>query len=349
MKKLSLKVIPQTVLFYIKKSVSLMIFIFLTFVLGGVFSSCGFLGLGGGSTFSEDSTLGSGNPGDGETPTLERRFETEPELADKECKGNDRCEDVCDNIYDDSDSEDTCKSLTIGEVAKIEVVFYALVSGDLGELEDIDEDDLEDFLEIGLDGWKVRVIDKQKSYSDRATRFLTTLRWVVDQESVVVPVLESEDRKNEILPEIFLAYCHIDKPGGNGDCDGEDRFGASDVVYRSGGQLYHNSQAVAYIEDEDDRYSLFEALRYAGVEFFERAAINRRYNAFAAGNKVLEKVCTHTNSQSIDQCVRAFYCWLDGETGDMQNQYQDRIFNRNEVIQNIGREIDLDCGNFQAL
>ena len=104
--------------------------------------------------------------------------------------------------------------------------------------------------------------------------------------------------------------------------------------------------AVAYIEDEEDRYSLFEALRYAGEEFFGRAAGDRRYSAFGVGNKVLEKVCTHTNAQSIDQCVRAFYCWLDGEvTSDLQND----VFEQSEIIENIGREIELDCGSLSAL
>ena len=334
--------IPQNSLFYIKKNISLMNLIVLTLVLGGLFSSCGFLGLGGGNTFNDEDSTANGNPGDGDTPTLSRRFEKEPELADEECEGNDRCEDVCENIYDDSDNEDTCKALTIGKVAEIEEVFYALVSGDPEKLENIEEDKLEDFLDIGLDGWKGKVINKQKSYSDRDTRFLNTLRWVVDQENVVVPVLESEDRENEILKEVFLAYCHINDNGGCGESSP-----VSDGVYRNGGQLYYNSQPIAYIEDENDRYSLFEALRYAGVEFFERAATNRRYNAFVAGNKIIEKVCTHVNNQSIDQCIRSFYCWLQDETTEVS--YQDRIFNRDEVIENIGREIQLSCSSFDAL
>ena len=338
-KKSGSKIIQQNSLFYIKKNISLMNLIVLTLVLGGLFSSCGFLGLGGGNTFTEESTV-NGNPGDGDTPTLSSRFEDNPELADESCKGNDRCEDVCDNIYQESDSKDTCESLTIGEVAKSEEVFYALVSGDPTKLEDIDEDDLKDFLDIGLDGWIVKVIDKQKSYEDaddRKARFSSTLKWIVDQENVVVSVLESKDRKSEVLKEVFLAYCHINDGGG---C-GKDSPATSGVHRRDGGQLYYNGLPVAYIEDEDDRYSLFEALRSAREDFFERAAVDRRYNAFGAGNKILEKVCTHTNDKSIDQCVRAFYCWLDGEKADIN--YQDRVFNQDEVIENIGRQITLNC------
>ena len=337
MKRISTETVLPNSLLGMKKKVyifiSLSVFILFS---AGLFSSCGFVGMGGGNVFGEDSTA-SGDPGDGDTPRLSSRFEEDPELEDKDCEGNDRCEEACRDIYEELDSYEDCYELTIGKVALIQEVFYALVGADPEELESIKEEDLEDYLDIGLDGWSVKVIKKLKAKSDniRKERFSNTLEWIVDQENLVVSVLEGQDKKNKVLEEVFLGHCHI---GADGGCD--DGSVSTDGVSRTAGELFYKGVKVAYIEDEEGRYALFEALKAGKEIFFERAAGNRRFDAFGAGNKLLGKVCTHRKDKSIEQCIRAFYCWLDENTGI---NYQDRIFSHDSFIEIIGKEIDLDC------
>ena len=175
------------------------------------FSSCGFIsagGVSGGARYDSQT----GNPGDGDTPVLSSRLRNNPELADKECDDNNRCKEACRTMYEDSDSYKGCYNLTIEQVSDIEEVFYALVSGDTEELEDIDTDHLEDYLKLGVDGWRDKVIAKQDSLTnnnEKYERWANTLTWIVDQAKDVVPALEVEDQDNEILQEIILEYCNI--------------------------------------------------------------------------------------------------------------------------------------------
>ena len=105
---------------------------------------------------------GRSGPGDGDTPTLGPRLKETPDLADKECEDNDRCEEACRKIYEDQESYGECYKLTIGEVSKIEDVFYALLGEEMEDLEDIDEEDLEHYVKIGLDGWRDKVVRRIK-------------------------------------------------------------------------------------------------------------------------------------------------------------------------------------------
>ena len=188
------------------KLISLIISFFF-FMLIPVFflPSCGFVSGVGGSFIQESRT--GGDPGDGDTPTLASRIKETPDLADVQCEDNDRCEEACRDIYEDSDSYRDCYKLTIEKVSNLENVFYALLKADPEELADIEDDDLESYLKISLDGWRDKVITKQTLKGNNKTRFENTLKWIVDQEKDVVPLLQREDQDNEILKQLFLEYC----------------------------------------------------------------------------------------------------------------------------------------------
>ena len=85
---------------------------------------------------------------------------------------------------------------------------------------------------------------------------------------------------------------------------------------------------------------MFKSLLYKGAySFFERAANNRRYDAFALGNKLLEQACTSRNELSSEQCVRGFYCEFSTKTG---SYITSSFFRNDRLIDEIGREIILN-------
>ena len=308
--------------------------------------SCGFWS-GENADFSVDS--GRSGPGDGDTPDLGPRLRADPDLADKECEDNDRCEEACRRIYEDSESYGECYKLTIGEVSKIEDVFYALLGEDVEDLEDIDKEDLENYVKVGLDGWRDKVVrrikreaEEEADDDDRNARFQTVLHWIVDIENEVIPILETEDQDNEILEELFLGHC--DREDNNICQNNVDPLGTScsdtnlSFTYTTG-YVCVNSKEIAFIEEENNK-QLFLALISAGKAFFKRAAENRRYSAFILGNKLVEQACSNRNETSFNQCVAAFYCHLHDFAHLNQGFFQ------GDVEEGVGRLIFLNLCNF---
>jgi hypothetical protein len=282
---------------------------FLGFIFVSVFllSSCGFIGAGGPNFVEQGSELGG--PGDGDTPRLASRLRDNPGLADRDCEESDRCKETCRYIYEDSDSYRECYELTIEIVVRLEEVFHALFEADIEDLEDIDEDDLEDYLEIGLDGWKDKVIGKQKLNTDRNDKFESVLEWIWRQENKVVSILQREDRSNDILKELFLGHCNLGTTASLPACGNGSLLSSSSSLFGySAGTVSYNGP-VALIEDRENK-ELFLALIAGGEAFFEKAAGDRRFDAFALGNDLVERACTHRSSTSVDQCIAAFYCHL---------------------------------------
>ena len=362
-------------------------------------SSCGFLGPGAGRSFQEDS-IASG-AGDGDTPTLASRVRDNPDLEEQECRDNDRCEEACRDIYEDGDSYRDCYDLTIGQVSRMEDVFYSLLESDPDGLAEIDDDDLLFYLKVGLDGWRDRLIDRQTEKTDRDERFINTLEWIVDEENDLIPILEKRDQDNEILKRIFLESCHSDNDhqcangigmsvgvcelldsGGSsisspttdanailgvaGSTDDHDNlisldYSTGDLYFcrKDSGQdpnvyqLYRST--IALIDAAEERRQLFVALMAGGGFFFSRAAENRRFDAFALGNDLLQKACASRNDVSFDQCVRAFYCHLLdylSEGGTVTPSIDNDFLRNSSLVEKIGREIDLancDFGNFNDL
>ncbi len=290
---------------------------FLGFIFMSVFllSSCGFMNAGGPNFVEQGSELGG--PGDGDTPRLASRLRDNPDIADRECEESDRCQETCRYIYEDPDSYKECYELTIEQVVRLEEVFHALFEADLDDLEDIDEDDLENYLDIGLDGWKDKVIGKQKLNDDRDEKFENILNWIWSQENKMVSVLQREDRRNELLKELFLGHCDWD---GTDSCNnsnpGTPASTSSLTFTYATGQLSYNSVIVANIHDRENK-ELFLALVAGGEAFFEGAAGDRRFGAFALGNDLVEKACTNRNDKSVHQCIAAFYCYLRDSGGDI--------------------------------
>ena len=314
------------------------------------FSSCGFIGAGGGSTsFFEDSRVSDANPGDGDTPRLSSRLKSDSDLGDESCEDNNRCKEACRNIYERVSSYKECYRFNIEKVSLIEDVFYALLEADEEELEDIEEEDLETYINTGIDGWRDKVISKQiknseeevaegasdeEKRADLYTKLKDTLEWIIEQEQKVVPVLEEQDRDNEILEKIILEHCNVDS---SYYCRGDSGHDLENHTP----DVCSGDDAIAF--DGDDNRELFVALSFVAKVLFEEAMDNRRYSAFALGQKLVEKACINRNSNSAQKCIDAFYRFVREKTIDLTVTGEINEFNRH--IENIEEEIGEDIIN----
>ena len=278
------------------------------------FSSCGFVGSGGSTKFFEDSQSSDANPGDGDTPRLSSRLEEDSDLGDEPCEDNNRCEEACRDIYEDVDSYKDCYRFNIEKVSRIEDAFYTLLDAKMKELEYIEEEDLETYINTGLDGWRDKVISKQTENSAEKTdltepeerrkdlyvKLDTTLKWIIQQAPKVVPILEEQDRDNEILEKIILEYCNIDS---SYHCRGDlnHRLSNSNPYDCNGGTINF---------DRDKNKELFVALSFVADEFFGVAMGSRLYSTFALGHELVEKACINRNSDSTQQCIDSFYRFI---------------------------------------
>ena len=318
------------------------------------FFSCGFVGgVGtGAADFLEDSRSTGGDPGNGDTPRLSSRVKTDPDLADEPCEESDRCKEACRDIYKKIASYKKCYLFSIEKVSLIEDVFYILLKADSDDLADIEEDDLETYINTGKDGWRDKVVSKQIENSveeadsdasaeekrkDLYKKLKTTLEWILEKDKKVAPVLEAQDRDNEILEKIILEYCNINSSyhcrGNAGHayihpnpvaCDGPDEDSAADVINFG-----------------ENNKMLFVALSFVAEDFFKNAMDNRRYDAFALGHKLVEKACNNrgTNSQ---KCIDAFYRFvrevtISGTSESEKNKSREAF---KTAISNIAEEIE---------
>jgi len=314
----------------------LSIFLSFTFFL----SSCGFGGRSGDTTFRQAS---AGNPGDGATPQLSQRISIDPNLSDLDCEDNKRCEETCRSIYNHANSSTECQDLTIGEVASIENVFYALLDGDEDTLREIEPEDLSNYLEIGLDGWRDKIISQQKTKENREKRIKNTLRWAVDRKRTIISILEREDPKSEILEQIFGAHCNLNDSINECETKSDrlislDSTSDADLMAfcpnptsREQALEYHKSLGIYYNTGEvyectcevypslscefsvlnslkAENRSLFLALISVLEDFFFYSILEKSYDAFVLGHNIVEKVCANINSSQQAKCVSTTYC-----------------------------------------
>ena len=165
-----------------------------------VLPSCGF--------FNLENSIGSLDSS-GDTPHLSLRgSENRTDLYDRVCEGNSRCEETCEEIYEKSKSYTDCYDLSIGAVADLDDLFHVLLEADEEELDDIDSDIFEEYLENGVDGFTDKVIEKLVD-DDEDGKIENIFDWMIANEAVA-DVLNEEDDDNKVLKELLLARCEIE-------------------------------------------------------------------------------------------------------------------------------------------
>ncbi|MGI9549103.1 MAG: hypothetical protein ACR2M7_03915, partial [Bdellovibrionales bacterium] len=121
-----------------------------------------------------------------------------------DCEGDDDCEDICSDIYSSrADKNDCEEKLSVNQVEQLEIVSEAFEDPDLDDLEELDLEDVEVYLNISIEPLH-KLIAK---YNSREARdFLT---WIA-QNADAAEVLEDEDDDYEVLYRLF-GRIHTDK------------------------------------------------------------------------------------------------------------------------------------------
>ena len=267
-----------------------------------ILSSCGFFSLENSiSSLDSSSTPHLSLRGSGDDPDLD-------------CEGNTSCEYACEEIYEKSKSYTKCYDLSIGEVADLDkLLFHVLMRADTDELDDIDMDIFEEYLEIGLDGFIDRVIGTLDD-DGADDKIENIFNWIIENEDVA-EVLNSEDDDNDILKELLLARC-------NDDCS------VSDTTI-NGTSIDIQNECVGG-SDED----LFSALLINtddNENFFLKAEEGNNIELFSLGHEILVEIFSYNNRTLEEECIRGFYCLLE----DSDNTLADFFLNE-DIQQYIG-------------
>ena len=114
------------------------------------------------------------------------------------CEGDDDCEDICKDIYSRRSVRDDCLELAAEQVEKLWEIYEIFENPREDDLEDIDPEDLETFVEIDL-----RPLDTLigKLTSSEAKRVLV---WIA-VEPDVTEVFKDEDDDYDLLKELLQA------------------------------------------------------------------------------------------------------------------------------------------------
>ena len=127
------------------------------------------------------------------------------------CDDRDSCSDSCDYMFVASRARSKCYDLSMSDVNNLEEVFDVLSSNSISDndLEDVDEDDLEEFLGLSVDGW-VDVIkgdrddgqnEVREAYSSNDARKI--LEWIADNDDIANVILANDDDA-DVFYELFL-------------------------------------------------------------------------------------------------------------------------------------------------
>ncbi len=308
-------------------------------ILSLAFSSCGFYGLNTGSVFQTGSITGSDTRRSANLSN--RRDRTSTNSRDDDiCEDNDACEEVCREIFEDSDSQDSCHRKTIEEVGNMQDLFDILVkaSGGDDDLEDVDTDDLEMYLSVGVDGWADSVMEQieRQDKEERYNRLLNMLVWIVDNRDVAIQ-LEREDRDHKVLSQIFLDLYEVKVQENINRASCPGRFVINVTTVNGEDTIIsvtiNGEDTIVEINGTREK-ELFLALwfSYGGDWnfFIESSAPSQRYKAFELGHNLLAEVCRDSSSrdEAIKNCIQSFYCCLnkkDYPTSNNENSTNEKI------------------------
>ena len=266
----------------------------LNIIIGSfILSSCGFFNLEN-STGSLDSS--------GDTPHLSLRgSENKTDLYDRDCKGNSRCEDTCEEIYEKSKSYTDCYDLSIGAVADLDDLFHILIEADEEKLDDIDSDIFEEYLENGVDGFTDKVIEKLVD-DDEDAKIENIFNWMMENEAVA-KVLNEEDDDNDVLKELLLARCNDNCSVNNTNInDNIDDAANIDI----------QSECDVGGSDDDLFLALFKDPDNSEKNFFLKAEEENNIELFSLGHEILVEIFSdNNNDREATECIRGFYCLLE--------------------------------------
>ncbi len=119
--------------------------------------------------------------------------------AGKVCKGDEDCEDICDDIYSSRRERNDCEELSITQVNRFEGIYETLEDSDEDDLQDIDvskDGDFDVFINVSIEPLH-KLVGK---YSSREAKDF--LAWIANNKDVA-ELLENEDDDYEVLERLL--------------------------------------------------------------------------------------------------------------------------------------------------
>ena len=142
----------------------------------------------------------------------------------RDCTDSDTCEVICERIYDESWSD--CNDLETDEVSDLQRVWKELRGKNVerSDLDDIDLDHFEEYLEIGVDGWlrEIEGYDKVEPYTPASAQ--TVLKWLLETEGAA-QVLSDTDEGYKILKQLINTAAKTDQT--NNTCSKDCKLSAN--------------------------------------------------------------------------------------------------------------------------
>lgn len=200
---------------------SLRRFLFLFFVcaVGITFISSSFISCAPGI---EDPLSTNNDDDDDDDDRRDDDDDDDDDDEGEECKGNETCERVCEEIYEEFGEQRECMEKGDVKVAQMEKVHNLLVENfndehelkrnleKISEEDGVDRDDFGDYLEVGGTKWEEAIKDglpgktKASSRDGKQNRLIVTLKWLIeDDDERAAKILSAEDAGDDILKALL--------------------------------------------------------------------------------------------------------------------------------------------------
>ena len=269
-----------------------------------------------------------------------------PDEHDKEqgCRGYEQCEDICEDIYDES--WEACSKESSETVTSLQKVFNRLKStrADRSEFDEISEeeggitlDDFRKYLELGADGWLEQIEDADNGSSDGYEPSVAqdAIHWLAEEEDVAEILADMAEDGSEIL-EALLDKANRDMSGNRVPCfwsgatnkakitnESEFQFSTSTIqifVVNSSNAVDTNPTVTVKIDNDRDAdlYDLLSCQDVGGNsagkdDIFSLAADENNEYLFNLAFDLLDEVCRDSNLKSLQSereaiCRRAMMC-----------------------------------------
>ena len=274
------------------------------------------------------------------------------------CKGSDSCEETCDRIYGDYSEVQKCEDEGRDKVGRLDKVYKHLKSGKYNELldiseedNDVDMDDFEEYLELGVTGW-TDLIEEWGDGTPEPSKLIDTLQWLIDKTSVS-EVLQDSDDGLDVLEKILIGFNSVtgfdlkahniitsDNNHANLNTGGSNaqNCGANNQHnYHTGhtasnkNKLYILVKGGTYCSSDPDQSSrkavdfdtsqdrmLYRGLAYMSLDsnsenVFSYSIEKNNEAIRTMAYDLLNKVCSATSSNADKPiaCRRALFCWMN--------------------------------------
>ena len=263
--------------------------------------------------------------------------------SDRICDERSSCQKRCDRMFRHGKALSQCYDLKLSAVDSYEEVFDKLSGNNVDKrrLNNIDADDLGEFLELSIGGWKDLIDGRRggnrndsvrEEYSPQESK--QVLLWVAENDDVADNI-DDQDEEGEILYELFIRHGNVKNnlPGlrfvtvNNGSSDTNIIWTNSQLKFAKGSTEVSISVdgiskvlnfVVSYIGL--NRSGLVSSgsnnFSFDGDSFVEYADEENNDSAVKLAHKTAVEFCISAtgedseNDDKVKQCLLALYCSL---------------------------------------